>query len=66
MEIHFEKWFKEILALQEKFNKSKDPVEKFAVLTALVSAFEKHLKWMGEEAERFKVFAVDTLLGRKA
>lgn len=65
MNLTFEKWFAEILAVQKKFNASTDPVVRYAILAALKVDFEKNVKMLAEESERLKTFAVDALLGRK-
>lgn len=66
MNLDFEKWFKEILALQVEFNSSKDYVRKFAILTTLYVEFQKHADWLKEESEgRYRTLAVDSILKRK-
>ena len=64
MNIDFEEWFKKILAVQKRFNKSNDPVERFAILSALHSEFQAQVKWMGEEAECLRDRAVDKIIGK--
>lgn len=65
MDLKFEQWCKDLLALQKKFNTTRDPIQRFAILTALKSDFEKHVKWMNEELENFKKRAVDMILGHE-
>lgn len=63
MELIFQKWTPTLLALQKRFNESKDIVEKFAVLVAITSEFEVNVEWLSKECERFKALAVDQITG---
>ena len=63
MEFHFERWFKTIKRLQDKFNGTSSPVERLALLVALRETFTKESAALTEEVKRYERIATRSLIG---
>lgn len=62
MQLSFEEWFSKILALQKRFNTTKDDVTKFAILSTLRLEFTRELDGLIDWEAQFKNRATESIL----